>query len=150
MKSKISISKFSLNIIIAFALLSTIISFEYLPNWENNQKEIELSGDLKNAEIIDYTINNYTKTNNILYSISQDDNYYFHINGKNYIHYYKNFKYFTSPLIENNKEYYFCTSLNHIIKITSNGAVEEIPNPKCLDDITVSELNAFIFLKKKL
>ena len=150
MKSKISISKFSLNIIIAFALLSTIISFEYLPIWENNQKKIVLSEDLKNAEIIDYTINNYTKTNNILYSISQDDNYYFHINGKNYIHYYKDFKYFTSPLIENNKEYYFCTSLNHIIKITSNGAVEEIPNPKCLDDVTVSELKCFYLPNEKV
>ena len=139
MKGKSFFLKTSLNIIIVFSFLSSIISFEKLPNWNTSTiKVLSLSQDLSNSQIIDYAINNYTNTK--IYSIYEGDNYYFYLiddqmtSGKKYPHYFYDFKYFTSPLIEYNKEYYFCSSLKNMTKITSNGEIVEIPNPDLLDD----------------
>ena len=153
MKQKTALLKFSLCFIILFSLLSTIISFQKIPCWNNATINVsDLPNDLNNSEIIDYTINNHTNGKyNILYSIVENDIYYLYINGTKYQHNYKeDLKYFTSPLIEYNNEYYFCASLKNIIKINSSGNLEEIQNQQCLNDYLDYELKCYYHYDKNI
>ena len=153
MKQKTALLKFSLCIFILFSLLSTIISFQKIPNWNNATINVsDLPNDLKNSEIIDYTINNHTNDkSNILYSIVENDIYYLYINGTKIKHKYnEGLKYFTSPLIEYNNEYYFCASLKNIIKINSNGNLEEIQNQQYLNAYLDYELKCYYHYDKNI
>ncbi len=106
--------------------------------------------DLLGSEILDYTIDNYTNT--ILYSIKKDNYYFFYINNKSYENKYQNqFKYFSSPLIKKDEEYYFCSSLKNIIKLNSKGELEEIQNlPKITINYDDYELKCFYHPNEKI
>ena len=128
---------------IFFAIFATTIAFEILQKWKYIQNEVPLPNDLLGFEILDYTKDNYT--DNILYSVKKAENYYFYIKGHFYESKYQDkFKYFTSPLIQKDQNYYFCSSLKNIIKLNSNGELEEIPNrPTILNNYDNYELKCF-------
>ena len=112
------------NFIIIISLLSKIHSFEYLPNWESNKIESNLPDILLDSEIFDYAIDN--NTNKIIYSFYKNSNYYFYLNEIQYNNTFKeDLKYFTSPLIEYNGIYYFCSE-KYMIKMDSYGNLEPI------------------------
>ena len=140
MELKISLIKIHMVMFTLFLILPIILTFETLPMWEENQKSSNLPDNLANSEIIDYAINN--KTNERMY-FAKGQNYFFYIEGNTYEYTLdKELKYFNSPLIKYSSEYYFCSNLKYIIKIT-NKKLEEIPNPSCLNDYTDYELKCF-------
>ena len=137
------------NLFIIFSLFSFTISFEHLPIWTNNAKTSTLPNDLLNSEIVDFAIDN--STNSILYLINENGNSYLYIKNKKYPNKYKDkLKYFSSPLIENGGEYYFCSSLNHIIKLDSNGEMKEIQNQNYLNNENNYELKCFYHRKENV
>ena len=128
------------------SILSTIDAFESLPLWKNNKKSTPLPEDLSNSEIISFSSDN--STNTILYLINENDNSFLYINGSKYENIFKEeLTYLTPPLIENNGNYYFCSSSKNIIKLDSNGTLEKIDNPNNLDNYT--DYNLKCFYRKK-
>ena len=144
-----SFYKYVLIIFTFFSLLSIIIPFENIPNWVNNQKESPLPEDLLNSEIISFTLDN--TTNDIIYLINENDNSYFYINNKKIRNNFKEeIKYFSSPLIVYNNEYYFCSSSKNIIKMNQNGDITKIMNTNYLDKYDNYELKCFYHSKEKV
>ena len=144
-----SFYKYALIIFSFFSLLSIIIPFENIPNWVNNQKESPLPEDLLNSEIISFTLDN--TTNDIIYLINENDNSYFYINNKKIRNNFKEeIKYFSSPLIVYNNEYYFCSSSKNIIKMSQNGDIIKIMNTNYLDKYDNYELKCFYHSKEKV
>ena len=145
MKLKASLNKIYMIIYTLFSILPAILTFEILPIWNENQKISDLPDDLAKSEIIDYAINNKTDKRMFL---AKEENSFLYIEGETYKYTLdKELKYFNSPLIEFFGEYYFCSNLKNIIKITSNKKIEEIPNPStsCLNEYaeTDYELKCF-------
>ena len=149
MKYKKVFYNYSMNFFIFLSILSIIITFENIPIWENNEKSKDLPDDLSDSEIVDYTIDNTTNT--FLYLINENDDSYFYIKGNKYLNSFKedNIKYFTSPLIIYNNDYYFCSSSTNIIKL-SNGIFSKIPNPNCLSSSKDYELKCFYHKKENI
>ena len=132
MKLKTSPNKVYIIFFTIFLIIPAILTFETLPLWEENKSSSSLPNPLGNSEIIDYAINN--KTNEIMY-FAKGEKYFFYIKGKTYDYTLdEEIKYFNSPLIENSGNYYFCSNLKNIIKMTSKGQFEVIQNPDCLNE----------------
>ena len=138
MKIIISLGKGFIIIYILLTIFTAILTFETLPIWEDNQRSISLPKDLNESEILDYAINN--KSNYKIYLANRDDNYFFYLEDNKRFKYINNskkdLKYFNSPLMEFNNELYFCSNLKHIIKINTSDELDEIENPKCLEQYT--------------
>ena len=133
MDLKSSFSKLFFYFILIITLFSKINSFEVLPIWKNNQNISDLPEYLLNSEIFDYTINN--ETNEEIYSVYKDNNYYFYIDGRQYSNPYKEeIKYFTSPLIKYEESYYLCSE-KQVIQVKSSNNLEKLITQTNIDYI---------------
>ena len=135
-------------IFLTFSLISNIILYEKIPLWNPNEIKMSLPEDLFNSEIISISSDN--TTDKILYLIKENDNSMLYINGKKHKNIFENeLTYLSSPLVEIENDYYFCSSLKNILKLNSNGTLNKIPNPKALDNYNNYQLKCFYMQKEK-
>ena len=130
-----------------FSIISNIHSFANIPLWNNKEFKDSLPEIISNAEIISISSDN--STSKILYLIKEDNESFFYINVEKYkINFEEELKYLTSPLIEYQDVYYFCSSLKNIIKLYPNGTLEKIENLQ--NNLNNFELKCFYLEKEKI
>ena len=140
--------KYDIIILTIFIIISNIISYENIPLWAHNENKVPLPDDLLNSEIIGMSLDN--STSKILYLLKEGDNSFLYINEKKYSNTLGNdLTYISSPLIENNNIYYFCSSKN-IIKMDSFGRLQKIQNTNLLNGYNNYELKCFYMRKEKV
>ena len=141
--------KYNTIILTILIVISNIITFENIPLWAYNENKTPLHEDLSNSEIISISSDN--STDKVLYLISENDYSFLYIKGKKYPNTYaKEITYLTSPLIEINDEYYFCSSSKNIFKLDSEGYLKKISNPNNLNNYNNYELKCFYMRKEKV
>ena len=134
-------------IFVTISLISSIYTFENIPEWKNNFEKISLPPDLMNSEILSISIDNSTL--NTLYLIKENNISYLYIKENKYKNKLQDeLTYINSPLIEYNGDFYFCSSSKNILKFSLNGELIKIQNPENLNNYENYELKCF-FLNKE-